>query len=261
MIKDWSKFLESHQDDESQKRDFADFKRKLADFIEESDYGLPQQFYRSYSYTAQANKGNLDPEKDFQIVNNWMSENGWPLDRAEKFAKNWIGNNTFSDECISKNVSQCAPIDYYLYKITQGEFPLQGFEWSFFGDHEWEREEFEIRFRYGWHLTRYGRMCIEQNTTLKDYFGKITDDSGFTGLITNFTERYIDNPGPFVKDHFFTQDDECYLDIESFSKWIISETSLDLDQKDITKNLIDFFEKMGFGVRVIGQDIVIKYIN
>ena len=54
---------------EAQKRDFEEFKMLLQKLIKDSDYGLPGQFYRSYSYTAQANKGDLDPEKDFQIIN------------------------------------------------------------------------------------------------------------------------------------------------------------------------------------------------
>lgn len=132
MLKNWSKFLESHFELENQRRDYQDFVDLLKGFIRESDYGLPQQFYRSYSYTAQSNKGDLDPQKDFDIVNNWMSEHGWPFDKAKKFAKNYRGE--FSSGLLTSNVSGCDPIDYYLYKVTDGEFLLQGYEWTFFGD-------------------------------------------------------------------------------------------------------------------------------
>lgn len=85
-----------------------------------------------------------------------------------------IGGN-FASDLITSNVSQCAPIDYYLYKVTAGEFPLQGYEWTFFGDTDWEQEEFTIRFNYGWHLTRYGRLCIEQNLDYKEFFKKVSE--------------------------------------------------------------------------------------
>lgn len=263
MIKKWSKFLESNLELESQKRDFEEFKRLLKKFIEDSDYGLPGQFYRSYSYTAQVNKGDLDPERDFQIVNNWMTENGWSLDRTQNLAKNWR-SGTFSDECISKNVSECAPLDYYLYKITQGEFPLQGFEWDFFTDSDWEQEELGIRFRYGWHLTRYGRMCIEQNMYIQEYFDKVTTDSGFGDLLIGFAARFIlrlhrDEALTKLGNCFFVQDNECYLDLESYSKWLISESSSKVSKETITEDLTHFFRQFGLKVRVIGDDMIIKY--
>ena len=263
MIKKWSKFLESNIELESQKRDFEEFKMLLQKLIDDSDYGLSGQFYRNYSYTAQANKGDLDPERDFQIVNNWMTENGWPLDRAEKFAKNWQGG-TFSDECLRKTVSECAPVDYYLYKITQGEFPLQGFEWSFFGDDDWSQEELSIRFRYGWHLTRYGRMCIQQNMSIQEYFDKVTDDSGFGDLLIGFAAKFIlrlnrDEALDEVNQCFFAQDNECYLDLDSYSKWLVSESSSRVSKETITEDLTNFFRQLGLNVRVIGDDMIIKY--
>ena len=266
MINNWSKFLESNIELEAQKRDFEEFKMLLQKLIKDSDYGLPKQFYRNYSYTAQSNKGNLDPERDFEIVNNWMKGNGWTLDRSEKFAKNWIGNNTFSDECIRQRVSECAPLDYYLYKITQGEFPLQGFEWTYFGDEDWEQEELNIRFRYGWHLTRYGRMVIEQNMNLKEYFDKVTNDSGFSDLLIGFAAKFIlrlrkNEVIDQVSQCFFVDDNECYLDLESYSKWLISESSSQISKEIITEDLTHFFRQYGLNVRVIGDDMMIKYKN
>jgi hypothetical protein len=256
----WVKFLESHIDTENQHRDFGDFKDLLKSLIESSDYGLPKQFYRSYSYTAQSNKGDLDPEKDFQIVNNWMTENGWSLERAKLFAKNWKSSETFADYCLRSNISKCAPIDYYLYKITDGEFPLQGYEWTFFGDTDWEKEEFEIRFRYGWHLTRYGRMCIEQNLPIKQFFNKVSNTCGYDELVAGFAGRFIRRPS--INDcsqHYFIQDDECYLDLESFLKWIESESSLNVDMKNLTEMLTEYFNQFDMKVRIIGQDAIIKF--
>jgi len=260
MIKKWSKFLESHQDVELQTREFKDFKDKLKSLIKDSDFGLPGQFYRSYSYTAQSNKGDLDPEKDFQVVNNWMTENGWSIDRVKSLVKNWIGINTFSDTCSSEYVSECAPIDYYLYKITDGEFPLQGYEWSFFGDTEWEQEEFIIRFRYGWHLTRYGRMCIEQNLPIKQFFKRVSDNSGYDELIAGFAGRFIIRPS--INDctrHYFVQDEECYLDLESFYEWIKSESSLNIDKKNLIEMLHEYFGQFDMKIRVMGDDAIIKF--
>ena len=262
MIKKWSKFLESNMELEAQKRDFEEFKMLLQKLIRDSDYGLPKQFYRNYSYTAQANKGDLDPERDFQIVNNWMTENGWSLDRAEKFAKNWKGY--FSSECLNQNISECAPLDYYLYKITKGNFPLQGFEWDFFTDSDWEQEELGIRFRYGWHLTRYGRMVIEQNMDMKEYFDKVTNDSGFGDLLIGFAAKFIlrlrkDVALEQVSQCFFVQDNECYLDLESYSKWLFSESSSRVSKETVTEDLTHFFRQYGLNVRVIGDDMIIKY--
>lgn len=137
-------------------------------------------FHLNYSYAAQERRNNFDPESDFNNINEYMSRNGYDLETINKLAEDY-GRDSFNLRIEDLNPSRCAAIDYYLYKITNETFPLQGYRWddmiSDGGDMSGDPtiNEFLIRFGYGWHNTKYGRLCIEQNMKLEDFLQKVKE--------------------------------------------------------------------------------------
>ena len=136
-----------------------------------------RQFSHSYSDSAQEKVKNsqLDPEEDFNLVNDYMSKKGFDLETVKSLAEEY-GKQAFNMRIEQINPSRCAPIDYYLYKITEKSFPLQGYSWDFNEDATMSGDpldnEYLIRFGYGWHNTKYGKLCIEQNLGSVENFKK-----------------------------------------------------------------------------------------
>lgn len=81
-----------------------------------------------------------------------------------------IGQTTFNKMITEANPSKCGAVDYYLYQFTDGTYQLGGYAWSDFIEEEDMslsgdplENEILIKFGYGYHNTKYGRLIIEQN--------------------------------------------------------------------------------------------------
>jgi len=171
--------------------DFIDGLKECEHHFKNED-GL-RQFENSYSYSAQDRRENGDPEEDFKLINNYMSKKGWTLETIRELADEY-GEDFFNLRIEDINPSKCAPIDYYLYVITEKTFPLQGYSWDNWlddGDMTGDpmQNEYLIRFGYGWHNTKYGRLCIEQNLGSVDDFLKKVKQQIPSYLISLFTQK------------------------------------------------------------------------
>ena len=121
---------------------------------------------------------DVDLEKDFKKLQDVVDKHGFPLETIkELFSKsaNDICGQTFQDFIENRNFieyeyrepidEQNGNTDYYLYRIAKevgsDYIPKLGGDWSL-GRNEIDEEEFMIRFAYGHHHTKYGRLYIEQ---------------------------------------------------------------------------------------------------
>lgn len=171
MIKDYKKFLEEIKITRELTPDEA-FNQFIECLENCQDYFKREKGQFSHSYSSSAQIDSLDPEEDFELVNEYMTKCGFSLDVVKSLSKEY-GEEKFNTNILNINPSSCAPIDYYLYKITNEFFPLQGFDWGFFEDkidYDIENNEILIKFGYGWHTTKYGKLCIEQNLGTIDHF-------------------------------------------------------------------------------------------
>jgi hypothetical protein len=176
--------------------------------------------YSSYSYVAQESKGDIDPEINFREIDEYMSKNGWNL----KTVKELVDSVTdFADKIERKGLSHTAAIDYYLYKITEKEFHLQGYEWDliYMDDPNPEINEFLIKFSYGWHKTRYGKLVILQNMKSIEEFILASFKNLPLYIIDNITSVYnLDysqiEKEKIVKNFFFDKEiNEIYIDSDN----------------------------------------------
>ena len=152
-----------------------------------------RQFSESYSYSAQERKDAYDPDVDFKLVNDFMSKRGFNQETINRLAEEY-GRDSFNIRIENINPSRCAPIDYYLYKITQETFYLQGYSWDNWSDDgdmtgDPLQNEYLIRFGYGWYNTKYGKLCIEQNLgSVNNFLSKVKEQIP-TYLISLFTGK------------------------------------------------------------------------
>jgi hypothetical protein len=195
MIRKYRKFFEELKitKELSAQEAFLDFIDDLKECVHYHKYEYEGQFAKSYSHSAQDRRENGDPEEDFKLVNNYMSKKGWTLETMRELADEY-GKDSFNLRIEDINPSRCAPIDYYLYVITEKTFPLQGYSWDIFSDDgdmtgDPMQNEYLIRFGYGWHNTKYGKLCIEQNLGSVDNFLKKVKQQIPSYLISLFTYK------------------------------------------------------------------------
>ena len=281
MIKKYQPFLEQIEIKRTltYEKAFDDFCRILKncqDFY--MDKGIVQ-FDNSYSYSAKFHRGpELDPDDDYKLIVKYLDDNGWSMSNVEKLVK-WPD---FYQKIYRQNPTECAPMDYFLYKITNRKFPLQGYEWDTKSPNwkegmGWEMgngpedDELLIRFRYGWHKTKYGRICIEQNmgniskfiseaisASIRFILKKILDTHQIGDTDDDLgTIEMLDD----IKDCFIIEDTDVYIDNEELRDIIneLSENHWD-SQSDFDKYVANISKAMGFEARIITTgDIKIKF--
>jgi hypothetical protein len=218
MIKKYQRFLEEIKISKNITTEEA-----FSEFIEQLEecgnhYGKElRQFSHSYSDSAQNKVKNFDPEEDFKLVDDYMSKRGFDLETVQALAEEY-GRDSFNVRIEDLNPSRCAPIDYYLYMITEKTFPLQGYEWNFGKDGSMSGDildnEYLIRFGYGWHNTKYGKLCIEQNL----------------GSVNNFIKKVLEFIPSYILNKFINS-----------SKYKLFKSMYGGDYIDFVKSFMDVF--------------------
>lgn len=135
MIKKYKLFFESFsisRNFNSPEEAYLNFHESLIDVIDLIESKNIEIANISYSYASQTGKNRgkgFDPEKDFEVINEYMERLGWSFENVRKLAAS-IPN--FLDRAYDTgSKTACAAADYYLYKVTNGSYHLQGFEWYF----------------------------------------------------------------------------------------------------------------------------------
>jgi len=240
MIRKYQKFLEELKitKELTTQEAFMNFIDELEECQRYYAYGADfelGQFQNSYSYSAKDKRPsgrpreNSDPEEDFKLVDNYMSKQGWTLETVQALAEEY-GKDGFNVRIENINPSTCGPIDYYLYIVTEKTFPLQGYEWNFDKNASLSGDilenEYLIRFGYGWHNTKYGKLCIEQNLgSVNNFIKKVLEfipSYILNKFINNnkyklFKSMYGDDYRNFVEsfmDVFLFMDDSYYVHLD-----------------------------------------------
>lgn len=197
MIKKYKLFKESNVVDlNNEFLEFLDVLEECQSYYKDMDMN---QFSNSYSRTAQYgrkdNSGRpFDPDEDYRLVSDFLKEKGWGDNRIENLFINLPGIN---ERIYQDNKCTCAPIDYFLYQITDEYYPLQGYKWDTDEDDEDDLNENDvfIKFGYGWHKTKYGIVCIEQNFETIDKFFNYVMRSSMIKLTNAIIEEKVGDYG------------------------------------------------------------------
>ena len=233
---------------------FVDTLRECESYYREKEdisikSGSPRAFSNSYSYTAQ--KKNADPESDFKLVDTYMSENGWSFNLVMSLSN---GYPYFYSRIVQDNPSTCAPIDYYLYKITEKKFPLQGETWeSWLEDGnlsgDFLTNEYLVKYSYGWHETPYGKLCIEQNLgSISNFMQKVRKLLPLAVDIMNaliYRKIVYDCGYNDIKSVFIEDDNTYYVNIEDFYDFLKPDFIKDISIEDFKKVFISILPDVG----------------
>ena len=160
-VKKYNDFInESNSDIDEIHYDREDFETLVRELHDEMYVGR-----RSYSDLC---KTNQDPEQDFNEMQSFMDSKGFTIDKIkELFSER--NNSLFNEGIINlynrlDNLS--ATVDVYFYKLfeklglDENIVSLGGGGWCY-----WENgaeDEALIRYRYGYHQTKYGQLMLKQ---------------------------------------------------------------------------------------------------
>lgn len=238
MILNYKLFLENIQliRNLSYEEAYEDFLKSFGYCLEKLSEENHDQFSISYSYTAkkklQRNKQEMpDPEEDFNLIEKNMNKLGWTFEKAKLVYNKMQELNPESYQNLYK-ITSCAPGDYYLYKLTDKKFELQGYAWDKNNESTDDRDDIFVKFSYGWQFTKYGKIAILQNFEsieefyrysfkhLKSYITELIINeysNEISQLIYNKIESHImysDKFELYIDSNAILNDIKNYLDIE-----------------------------------------------
>ena len=243
--------------------------RKLRDDPKNGEDGLS-----SYSHVAQQKRKwnsnwtsftileQPDPEDNFKQFDDLMSKKGWNFEVVKQLISEYpnfwheIVHSINADpgEDIEK-LSVCAVVDYYLYKLSEGEWQLGGTTWGIKPDDSDSYPDSytnEVLFKvgYGWHKTPYGQLFINQMFKEKgvkgflekalDYAPKFINDLLSRSLGYTEESLYDLDEEEGFSDCFTVEGGSCYIETDTlweFLKDTVAHKKLDY------KSFIDLIKK------------------
>lgn len=239
----------------------------LMDAKDDEFQELGGSFTRSYSEICPLWVANeYSPEEDFKAADEVMSKKGWSLENIKELKEHIP--DLYDRICKNHHLSRSGGVDYYLYRITEGKWELAG------GDPFQSLEEYEIKFGYGQHKTKYGMLLINQYggmdrfiKGLSEYYLKSPEE--ISDIMVGFLQREI---YPSKSNHLnrFTswasreltskdieiydeERQEIYIDLETFKSHFSDYKEIEeLSQIEFDKIIVDGFK---------GSDIPVKYIS
>lgn len=178
-------------------------KSETEDFkLNYSEAAAEQNFFKHYKL----NFNDLD--NNYEKFKNILESNGFSLDVVKKIYNN--NKDRFKDSA-DYAVPGTWPYGFYsdllFYEVSNKEFELSGLNIKS------EGSDRLLKYDYGWHTTKYGKLVIEQQLGSTDNFIKnILTDSYKDDFV--YHQRDSNSEIIAINEYYFKTDDE-YID-ESF---------------------------------------------
>lgn len=250
-INNFKKFLESNSEL------YENFIEALIDSSFGSSFSSMYNNYRIH-----------DPDEDYNMIQDEMDTHGFTISKIKDMFKS---EDEFL-QILSRLDSQNGYVDIYLYKTAE----KLGFNKNlvFLGGEDWSHyildnpEEAFIRYGYGCHKTKYGRIMMEQaGLTEKDLL-KLASKAIEEQLSNNWIDilNVVDIQFPYnaeISDFLFmfgnkTIDEYYFIDDDDRVHIFLSEIANDISStfditkreciSKITKNLKRYFKNWNFDV-------------
>ena len=227
-------------------------------------------------------KTNDDPDEDFNRFQKRLDELGWTIEKIGKeFSDNEL--NRIYDFCDSQN----GLVDIYFYKLFEKLNKHELKEKVSLGGHGWEdyhvnEDEAFIRYSYGYHNTKYGKLAILNYGTMQEFIDQALtylQEYLYNDLSSNIVSLY-DSHGGFrrltgesnwdilnIKEYSIAEDDRFIIytqEIADFlnqfplkdGKGVLSDVH-EVEAEDISSKISKFLEAMNLDMEFTGNELII----
>ena len=222
------------------------------DFYESLEEMLDE--FRTSYFSNLCKKENAIPEQDYSEMQNILDIKGWDFESIKNIFKpevNEILHSDFFNWVSGHNLdNKTGYCDVYLYftaknlGLDENRIYLGGEGWATYDD----KDEIWIRYKYGYHQTRYGKLYLQQIGCTIEQFEKIAIDYLQEDLEENWdnilNKIEIDKTDSIIKRDFINKN----IDIKDFS--VVEEERMVI----YCKNIADKFNS-SFNSRITGEDI------
>jgi hypothetical protein len=267
--------------------------QELRDDFEESVIAM-SDFYPGW-FSDMCKRKDANPEADYQEMQNLLNKKGWDFESIK---------NLFSEEAnklVDKDFdgwfnsygqigSQNGHCDVYLY-FTAKKLGLNANDIISLGGDGWanynEGDEMYIRYRYGYHQTKYGQLMLDQigytveqfreealvylQQDIKDNWGEMISSSVMrNGVINKVPVRRSDLSHDTIKnltsflrssiqieDYTLVEDDRMIIYTNEMAEAINKSFPDTTTSEDVSSGIVKYLEWAGTDIEVIDGDVVI----
>lgn len=267
--------------------------QELRDDFEESVIAM-SDFYPGW-FSDMCKRKDANPEADYQEMQNLLNKKGWDFESIK---------NLFSEEAnklVDKDFdgwfnsygqigSQNGHCDVYLY-FTAKKLGLNANDIISLGGDGWasyaEGDEMYIRYRYGYHQTKYGQLMLDQigytveqfreealvylQQDIKDNWGEMISSSVMRNGVINkvpvrrsdLGDNTIKNLTSFlrssiqIEDFTLVEDDRMIIYTNEMADTINKAFPDTTTSEDVSSGIVKYLEWAGTDIEVIDGDVVI----
>ena len=267
--------------------------QELRDDFEESVIAM-SDFYPGW-FSDMCKRTDANPEADYQEMQNLLNKKGWDFESIK---------NLFSEEAnklVDKDFdgwfnsygqigSQNGHCDVYLY-FTAKKLGLNANDIISLGGDGWasyaEGDEMYIRYRYGYHQTKYGQLMLDQigytveqfreealvylQQDIKDNWGEMISSSVMRNGVINkvpvrrsdLGDNTIKNLTSFlrssiqIEDFTLVEDDRMIIYTNEMADTINKAFPDTTTSEDVSSGIVKYLEWAGTDIEVIDGDVII----
>jgi hypothetical protein len=262
----------------------GNWKEKISDLRDEFEESVidMSDFFPGY-FSDMCKKEDANPEGDYQEMQKLLDKKGWNFESIK---------NLFSEEAnklVSKDFSgwfnsygqigsQNGHCDVYLY-FTAKNLGLNANDIISLGGDGWanynEGDEMYIRYRYGYHQTKYGQLMLDQiGYTVEQfreealvYLQTYIKEHWDVSLIRTLEKTLKVNnlPRPLrdtlvsldIKQYTVVEEDRMIIFTNEIASLINKEGLAEVNSEDIANDLIKQFNWVDIDMQEIDGDVVI----
>lgn len=267
--------------------------QELRDDFEESVIAM-SDFYPGW-FSDMCKRTDANPEADYQEMQNLLNKKGWDFESIK---------NLFSEEAnklVDKDFdgwfnsygqigSQNGHCDVYLY-FTAKKLGLNANDIISLGGDGWasyaEGDEMYIRYKYGYHQTKYGQLMLDQigytieqfreealvylQQDIKDNWSEMISSSVMRNGVINkvpvrrsdLGDNTIKNLTSFlrssiqIEDFTLVEDDRMIIYTNEMADTINKAFPDTTTSEDVSSGIVKYLEWAGTDIEVIDGDVVI----
>lgn len=209
-------------------------------------------------------KKKTDPNIDVEEVQKDLDECGWNLQSIlNLFSQevDTITNQKFEDFINSYGLdNKNGIVDIYLYKLaeTLGKdsniVELGGGGWS---EYAKEPEESLIRYRYGYHHTKYGQLMLQQCRLSEEKFIEMALTELRNEIIESLKNEF-ESPKEDFNSLIFVDDDRIIVYVNDILSLVIDRFQNDTDRDYLLSLIAKNIEGTGLSILDTGTDLILS---